>query len=68
MIYEVTFRGQLPPSLRQAFQDLEIIPGEPTTTVRGDLPDQAALTGVLAQAQRLGLELLEVHRVGGAST
>lgn len=67
MIYEVTFRGRLPHSLREAFEDLEVIPSEPTTTVRGDLPDQAALNGVLAQAQRLGLELLEVHRVEGTS-
>ena len=68
MIYEVTFRGRLTDSLRQAFANLEIATSEPTTTVRGDLPDQAALNGVLAQAQRLGLELLAVQRVDDTRT
>jgi hypothetical protein len=35
----------------------------PTRTVlRGWLPDQAALLGVLARARLLGLELIEVRR------
>ena len=32
------------------------------TVLRGRLPDQAALLGVLARARLLGLELLEVRR------
>jgi hypothetical protein len=35
------------------------------TVLRGRLPDQAALLGVLAWARRLGLELLEVRRLPG---
>src|SRR5262245_49892532 len=41
---------------------------EPVRTVlRGPLPDQAALFGILAWARRLGLELLEVRRLPQAS-
>lgn len=33
----------------------------PDTVLQGALPDQAALHGVLAQIERLALELLEVR-------
>jgi hypothetical protein len=37
---------------------------EPVRTVlRGPLPDQAALLGILAKARLLGLELVEVRRL-----
>ena len=34
------------------------------TVLTGTLPDQAALYGALAQIEALGLELLEVRRLG----
>jgi hypothetical protein len=34
--------------------------------LRGRLPDQAALLGVLARARLLGLELVEVRRLAQA--
>jgi len=34
-----------------------------STTVRGWLPDQAAVSGVLARIRLLGLELVEVRRL-----
>jgi hypothetical protein len=36
---------------------------EERTVLRGPLPDQAALFGILALARLLGLELLEVRRL-----
>jgi hypothetical protein len=36
------------------------------TVLAGMLADQAALYGVLAEAEALGLELIEVRRVTGA--
>jgi hypothetical protein len=36
---------------------------EDSTLLRGPLPDQAALHGVLSQIEALGLELLEVRRL-----
>ena len=38
------------------------------TLLHGPIADQAALHGVLAQIEALGLELLEVHRVSPASS
>jgi len=40
--------------------NVAIVPAR--TVLRGWLPDQAALLGVLARARLLGLELLEVRR------
>jgi hypothetical protein len=45
--------------------EVEVVP-EPdrsSTAIRGWLPDQAALYGVLARIRQLGLELLEVRRL-----
>jgi hypothetical protein len=60
--YEFRIRGQLGDTLLGAFPDLhaEVQGGE--TVLAGSLPDQAAMYGVLAQIEQLGLELLEVHR------
>jgi hypothetical protein len=61
--YEITFVGQAGPALRAAFSDLDVTVGSGTTTLRGDLPDQAALHGVIERLAGLGLELLDVHPV-----
>jgi hypothetical protein len=46
---------------RQSGLDVTIDPER--TLLRGPLPDQAALFGVLATARLLGLELIEVRRL-----
>ena len=46
-----------------AFPDFEAHPGGEDTALIAALPDQAALHGVLAHIESLGLELLEVHRL-----
>ena len=60
--YTIRVRGLLGETLLGAFPGLraEVRAGE--TVLAGELPDQAALHGVLAQIEALGLELLEVHR------
>jgi hypothetical protein len=62
-VYEIDVRGHLGEIMRQAFPGLEAGWRGPDTVLRGRLPDQAALYGVLAQIEALGLELLEVRRL-----
>ena len=61
--YEITFRGEPGRALRAAFEDFELRPAPGVTILVGDLPDQAALHGVMHRIEALGLELIEVHQV-----
>ena len=63
--YEIRVRGLLGDMLLDAFPDLHAQANGTETVLTGPLVDQAALYGVLAQLEALGLELLEVHRTGG---
>jgi hypothetical protein len=62
--YEIRVRGRLGETLLASFEgfDAEVEPVE--TILRGSIADQAALHGILDQIQELGLELVEVRRVG----
>jgi hypothetical protein len=60
--YEISVRGHLGETMRRAFPALQAETRGEDTLLRGVLPDQAALHGVLAQIEALGLELLEVRR------
>jgi hypothetical protein len=62
MYYEIRIRGLLGDTLRGAFPTLRAEVEGPETILAGELPDQAALHGVLDQIEALGLELLEVRR------
>jgi hypothetical protein len=62
-IYEVTFTGQAGSTLRAEFDDCEVTTGAGTTTLRAELPDQAALIGLVHRITGLGLEVLHMHRV-----
>ena len=44
-------------------QGLDVAVEPERTLLRGQLPDQAALFGILATARLLGLELIEVRRL-----
>ena len=61
--YEFRVRGHLGPTFLTAFDslDAEALP-DGDTVLTGNLDDQAALFGVLAQIESLGLELVEVRR------
>jgi hypothetical protein len=61
--YEISVRGHLGETMRSAFPALRAQPRGPDTVLIGPLPDQAALHGVLAEIEALGLDLLEVRRV-----
>jgi len=63
--YEIRVRGRLDGMLLDAFPDLSAQADGTETVLTGPLLDQAALYGVLAQLEALGLELLGLHRTGG---
>jgi hypothetical protein len=60
--YQIHLRGRLGETLLAAFPGLHATMQENETVLVGALPDQAALFGVLAQVEALGLELLEIRR------
>jgi hypothetical protein len=61
--YEIRIRGHLGAAMRRAFPALNAEIEESDTLLRGPLPDQSALHGVLSQIEALGLELLELRRL-----
>lgn len=61
--YVFRIRGRLGSSLLGAFPTLKAQPNGSETVLAGPLPDQAAVHGVLAQVEALGLELLEFRRL-----
>jgi hypothetical protein len=61
--YEIRVRGRLGETIRSAFPHLQARPGRDDTVLAGTLADQAALYGVLAEVEALGLELIEVRRL-----
>ena len=63
LTYEITFIGQADNALRAEFDDCEIIDGAGTTILRAELPDQAALLGLLLRITGLRLELLHMRMV-----
>ena len=64
--YQVRVRGHLGPAMRRAFPALRAETQARDTVLRG-VTDQAALHGVLARIEELGLELLEVRRLDEVS-
>ena len=61
--YRIRVRGRLGETLCAAFPALQARASGGDTVLTGPLPDRAALYGVLAQIEALGLELLEVRRL-----
>ena len=61
--YQIRVRGRLGQTIRSAFPALQARASGGDTVLTGPLPDRAALHGVLAEIEALGLELLEVRRL-----
>ena len=62
-IYEITFTGQAGSALRAEFDDCEVMLGPGTTTLRAEVPDQGALSGLMDRITGLGLEVIDMHLV-----
>jgi hypothetical protein len=61
--YEITITGRAGDVLRAAFDDCTVTAGPGMTTLRAQLPDQAALWGLVQRIIGLGLEVVDLHRV-----
>lgn len=64
---QIRVRGRLGRTMRAAFPGLRAQVQGGDTLLAGALPDQAALYGVLARIEALGLELIEVRRLEGGT-
>ena len=62
-LYQFRVSGHLGPTLLTAFPALVPRQQGAETVLTGLLPDDAALYGVLAEIEALGLELLEVRKI-----
>jgi hypothetical protein len=61
--YEITFSGQAGRTLRAQFDECKVTTGPDTTILRAELPDQAALSGLVQRIVGLGLVIIDVHMV-----
>ena len=61
--YQIRVGGHLGPTLLEAFPALVPRHDGDETVLTGLLPDAAALYGILAEIEVLGLDLLEVRKV-----
>ena len=61
--YEITFLGQAGTTLRTEFDDCEVTIGPGITTLRAELLDQGALTGLIERINSLGLDVIDVSLV-----
>ena len=64
--YEIHVRGEVPSDVLEELEHLTVVAEPAVTVLTGVLPDQSALFGVLARLQDLGLELVELRRLGDA--
>ena len=62
--YEIHVRGEVPSDVLEELEHLTVVNEPAVTVLTGGLPDQSALFGVLARLQDLGLELIELRRLG----
>jgi hypothetical protein len=60
----IRIRGRLGATALSAFPAMESEVRGGETVLTGPLEDQSAVYGVLAQVEALGLELIELRRVG----
>jgi len=63
VLYQIRVDGHLGPTFLAAFPALTPQDQGAGTVLTGLLPDSAALYGVLAELEALGLDLLEVRKV-----
>ena len=66
-VYVISIRGRVGAALCESFAPLAVCVRDGRTEMQGPVEDQAALYGILARIQSLGLQLDEVVRLRNAS-
>ena len=66
-LYEIRIAGPLPPEALVDYEQLTARPEPAATLVRGPLPDQAALHGLLARLEAYGAQVVEMRRLTDAT-
>ena len=61
-IYEIVFAGQADRTLCAQFDECKVSTGPDATILRAELPDQAALAGLVERIVGLGLEIIRIHK------
>jgi hypothetical protein len=61
--YQVRVSGPIPAELLLELGDVTVTVKPPETVLRGSLPDQSALLGLISRIHGLGLRLIEVRRL-----
>jgi hypothetical protein len=67
LYYEIRVVGTLPPEALLDFERLSASVHQVQTVLHGPLQDQAALQGLLARLETLGVQILEIRRLQGDS-
>ena len=62
-IYEITFVGRADAVLYAEFDDCEVTVESGMTTLRAEVPDQAALWGLMERINGLRLDVIDMHLV-----
>ncbi len=64
-IYEIKLKGRLNESWADWFDEMAFTyESDSTTTLTGEIVDQAALHGLLKKVRDLGMPLISVNRIG----
>ena len=66
LAYEIRVNGLIPEAVLTEFEGVHVSVEPVQTVLRGPLPDQAALHGMISRLQGLGVDLIEVRRVDEA--
>lgn len=61
--YKIIFLGQAGTTVCAEFEDCEVMVGPGTTTLRAELPDRGALSGLMERINSLGLDVIDVSLV-----
>ena len=68
MKYTIKIKGHLDIKWADWFDDMQIIhENDGTTTLYGNVIDQAALQGILKKINNFNLELISVNKINGSS-